>query len=214
MPKANLPEIYSPDPREIINKNTNQLEQHAQRLNPEGYSPHHYSYDEGFNRSVVFEGLPLPEGVDEDKGPAEIIAERLNIFQKGVFYLWYLYVLPRMEEAFIRHKQIEKEDKIKPILVGTMCIRMKDDSKQYYYVRFVERDGKEGYRNVDIVENKLVTQGSKTQHEYITTQITSMPWYVGYADPWKNGLITTHDLLKHMKSQNGFAVGNNSITTS
>jgi hypothetical protein len=209
---ASLPQIFEPDSKEIIRNNTTAIEQAATRAQYEGTADH--DVYQGKQRPWYFEGCEYPQGVDETMTPYEIVRSRLGPVSRLIWTLFYVYVLPKMEEAFIRTKQIETEAKYKPKLLGTMCIRMKDDSKQYYYVRFIERLGSSGYRNVEIVENKHVTGGNSSQHQYICGQITSMPWYVGYAEPWKDNMISSDDLLKYMKTQAGFAIGNTAISHS
>ncbi len=204
------------DPRQVIKKNSialakaakTDISEHTTKVEFMGTSPHQEEYDH-YNRSWVFDGEPLPACVDESKTPFEIVRDCLGPVKRLLWTLFYVYVLPDMEEAFIRHQQIAQEEKYTPMLLGTMIIKMKDEKTQFWYVRFIERLGKtEGFRKIEIVENKLVTRGSKTQYDYICSQITSMAWYVAYAQPWEQSLISTEEMISGMTKQSGFARSN------
>lgn len=180
----NLPQIYDPDPREVIARNSEQFE---------ALHPH-------YNRSWVFDGEPLPYDVP-DKTPYEIICDRLGPVHRFIWTLFYVYVLPKMEEAFIKHQEIEYIKNAPKALLGTMSIPMKEDKGQFYYVRFMEQLDN---REVEIVENKIVTNGSPSQHQHISKQIQSMNWWVELAEPWANGLIETDDMIRGMREIVGF----------
>jgi hypothetical protein len=214
---------FGSDPETVIHENStaiaikgqsNEVVEAVNRAEYAGSTPHEPYYP-NYQRSWMFSGEPLPHEVDGNKNPYELVRDALSPWKRWIWAMFYTYVLPDMEVAFIRHQQIENENNYKPVLLGTMCIKLKNEEKNFYYVRFIEKLGATtGFRKVEIVENKLVTAGSTTQHDYICKQITSQSWYVGYADPWQQGMITTNDLMKQLKGQKGFAVGNNMITSS
>lgn len=192
--KSNL---VGPDPSQVLREATSAIairattdvEQHSQKLEYAGSTPHY----------------------DENLSPSEVLNQCLKPWQRFIWNLFETFVLDDMEAALIRSREWEEDTNKTPLLLGTMLIKMKDGENQFYYVRFIEKPGKQGYRSVEIVENPIVTEGSVKQHEYISNQIRGMTWYVGYADPWEKNLITTQEMLQGMRNQKGFAIANNSI---
>jgi hypothetical protein len=138
---------------------------------------------------------------DPELSPSQVLDRSLNRFQKLIWNAFQIFCLDDMEAALVRSREFEQERNAEPVLLGTLFVGLKNDDKNHIAVRFVEKGKK---RSVTIVDNKIVTEGKDDQYQYIARQIKSMKWFVAYADPWSQNMITTSEMLEGMRKQEGW----------